>query len=273
MSLRASPSSPLPEETVRVAHAAFPKGNVWMQRRDALGPIYRDEQFAGLFSPTGQPAEAPARLALVLVRQCAEGRSNRQAADAVRGRIDWKHALALALTDPGFAASVLSAFRTRLLHGGAEDRLLETLLPLLQERGLLKARGPQRTDSTHSLGALRTLHRLALVGETMRYAWHRLAVVAPAWRRAHMQPAWPERSGSRVEHSRFPKADAARQRLAATIGAARVALLAADAHRPDPGLPCSPPSGAAPPDPARVSGAIRFAGGPCRHTLPRSARV
>ena len=123
------------------------------------------------------------------------------------------------LTDPGFDASVLSKFRTRLLHGGAEHLLLETLLTLLQEHGLLKARGTQRTDSTHILGAIRTLNRLELVGETMRYALNRLAVAAPTWLRAHMQPAWPERYGSRVENDRFPKADAARQRLAATIGA------------------------------------------------------
>src|ERR671924_257796 len=195
MSLPTSPDCPIPEETVRVAHAAFPKGTVFMRLRAALGPISSHPQFAGLFSQTGQPAEAPARLALVLVLQFAEGLSDRQAAAAVRGRVDWKYALALELTDPGFDASVLSEFRARLLQGGAEHLLLETLLTLLQERGLLKARGTQRTDSTHILGAIRTLNRLELVGETMRYALNRLAVVAPAWLRAHMQPAWPERYG------------------------------------------------------------------------------
>src|SRR5262245_49610401 len=119
MSLHASPGSLIPEETVRVARAAFPKGNRYMQMHDTLGSIYSDGQLAGLCSQTSQPAEAPARLALVLVLQFAEGLSDRQAADAVRGRIDWKEALALELTDPGFDASVLSAFRTRLLHGGA----------------------------------------------------------------------------------------------------------------------------------------------------------
>jgi transposase len=232
MSLRVFPGSPIPEETIRVAHAAFPKGNVCMQMHDALGPIYSDEQFGALFSQTGQPAEAPARLALVLVLQFAEGLSDRQAADAVRGRIDWKYALALELTDPGFDASVLSEFRTRLIHGEAEHLLLETLLTLLQERHLLKARGTQRTDSTHILAAIRTLNRLELVGETMRYTLNRLAVVAPAWLQAHMQPAWPERYGSRVENYRFPKADAARQRLAATIGADGFALLQA-AYAPE----------------------------------------
>src|ERR687885_1520937 len=123
MSLLSFPGLAIPEETVRVARAAFPKGNRCMQMHDALGPIYSDGQFAGLFAQTGQPAEAPARLALVLVLQFAEGLSDRQAADAVRGRIDWKYALALELTDTGFDASVLSEFRTRLLASKAEATL------------------------------------------------------------------------------------------------------------------------------------------------------
>jgi transposase len=203
-----------------------------MQMRDTLGPLYEDEQFAALFSSTGQPAEAPARLALVLVLQFVEGLSDRQAADAVRGRIDWKYALALELTDPGFDASVLSEFRTRLLQGGAEHLLLEPLLRRLEARDLLKARGTQRTDSTHILAAIRTLNRLELVGETMRYALNRLAVVAPAWLRAHIQPAWGDRYRHRVENYRFPKADADRQQLAATIGADGFALLQA-AYAPE----------------------------------------
>jgi transposase len=141
MSLPAPPDSTIPEETLRVAHAAFPKGNVFMRMRDGLGPIYSNPQFASLLSHTGQPAEAPARLALVLVLQFVEGLADRQAADAVRSRIDWKYALGLELTDPGFDYSVLSEFRTRLIAGGVEHLLLETMLTYLQERGLLKARG------------------------------------------------------------------------------------------------------------------------------------
>ena len=178
MSLQVSPMAPIPTDTIRVAHAAFPKGTLCLQIRDTLGPLYEDAEFAALFSPTGQPAEAPARLALVLVLQFAEGLSDRQAADAVRGRIDWKYALALELTDPGFDASVLSEFRTRLIQGGAAHLLLEPLLRRLEERDLLKARGTQRTDSTHILAAIRTLNRLELVGESMRYALNRLAVAA-----------------------------------------------------------------------------------------------
>jgi transposase len=112
MSLKPEGINPVPEETARIAHAAYPKGNVFMHMRDELGTIYEDESFAPLFSPTGQPAEAPWRLALVTIMQFAEGLSDRQAADAVRGRIDWKYALGLELTDPGFDASV----RSRVPH-------------------------------------------------------------------------------------------------------------------------------------------------------------
>src|SRR5512138_1531816 len=203
-----------------------------MRMRDELGVLDEDAAFVALFPARGQPAEPPWRLALVLVLQFAEGLSDRQAADAVRGRIDWKYALALELTDPGFDASVLSELRTRLVHGGAEALLLEPLLQQLEAHDLLKARGTQRTDSTHILAAIRTLNRLELVGETMRYALNRLAVAAPAWLRAHMQPAWGERYSHRVENYRFPKADADRQQLATTIGADGFALLQA-AYAPE----------------------------------------
>jgi len=64
-----------------------------MRARDALGPLFTDEQFAELFAARGRPAWSPARLALVLVLQFVEGLTDRQAADAVRARLDWKYAL------------------------------------------------------------------------------------------------------------------------------------------------------------------------------------
>ncbi len=89
----------IPIETVEVARAAFPKGNIYLQLRDALGSIYEDEAFVELFSRWGQPAESPWRLALICVMQFIENLSDRQAADAVRARIDWKYALSLPLTE------------------------------------------------------------------------------------------------------------------------------------------------------------------------------
>jgi transposase len=159
-----------------------------MRMRDALGAIYDDPLFAPFFPSRGRPAASPWRLALATVMQFAEGLSDRQAADAVRSRIDWQYALSLELTDPGFDHTVLSEFRARLVAGQAERLLLEALLTRVDERGLLKARGRQRTDSTHGLATIRTLNRLELVGETVRHALNSLAVVAPDWLRAWVPP-------------------------------------------------------------------------------------
>src|SRR5262252_7403595 len=219
MSLQVSPMAPIPADTIRVAHAAFPKGTLCLQSRDTLGPLYTDAQFAALFSPTGQPAEAPARLALVLILQFAENLSDRQAADAVRGRIDWKYALGLELTDPGFDASVLSEFRARLATGVAERLLLDTLLARCRERGWLKARGRQRTDSTHVLAAIRALNRIEVVTETMRHALDGLAVAAPDWLTSIAPPEWVERYARRAEDARLPAGQEAREALALVIGA------------------------------------------------------
>ena len=146
MSLHPQATYPIPEETQRIARAAFPCGNLYMQVADRLGTIYQDAQFAALFPRRGQPAEAPARLALVTVLQFAEGFSDRQAADAVRSRIDWKYVLGLERADPGFHHTVLSEFRTRLVAGEATSHLLDALLTLARTQGLLKTRGRQRTD-------------------------------------------------------------------------------------------------------------------------------
>src|SRR5262252_7292177 len=200
MSLHPQAPCPIPEETQRVARAVFPRGNLYMQVADRLGTLYHDAQFTALFPRRGQPAEAPARLALATVLQFAEGLSDRQAADAVRSRIDWKYVLGLDLTDPGFDHTVLSEFRTRLITGEAEALLLDALLTLARAHGLLKARGRQRTDSTHVCAAIRVLNRLERVGETLRAALNSLAVVAPAWVQTLAPPEWSERYAHRVEN-------------------------------------------------------------------------
>jgi transposase len=227
MSLQAQTGNQIPEETQRVARAAFPQGTLCLRIADALGTIYQDNQFTALFPTRGQPAEAPARLALATVLQFVEGLSDRRAAEAVRGRIDWKYALGLELADPGFDHTVLSEFRTRLVKGKAEQTLLDTLLTRVQELGLLKRRGRQRTDSTHVLAAVRMLNRLERVGETLRATLNALAVVAPEWLRQVAEPAWFERYGSRVENYDLPKTEAARKELAHQIGADGQRLLQA----------------------------------------------
>lgn len=97
MSLPPQAVRAIPEETMRVARAAFPKGTRWLRLRDELGTVYEDDHFAPLFPTRGRPALAPRRLALVTVLQFAEGLSDRQATEAVRARIDWKYLLGLDL--------------------------------------------------------------------------------------------------------------------------------------------------------------------------------
>ena len=224
--LRRHSIPPIPQETERVARAAFPKAHPYLCLADELGSLFTDETFAALFPSHGQPAFSPWRLTFVTILQYAEGLSDRRAADAVRSRIDWKYVLRLELTDSGFDASVLSEFRTRLLEGGAESLLLDTLLTWCRERQLLKERGRQRTDSTHVLAAVRALNRVELVAETMRHALNTLAVVAPEWLRTISQPAWVKRYSRRAEDDR-QGTRSGHEALARTIGADGYALLAA----------------------------------------------
>lgn len=216
--LKVQPNDSVPEETARIAYQVFPKGNRYLNLRDELGSIYSDHNFETLFSTHGQPAQCPWRLALVSVMQFAENLSDRQTAEAVRSRIDWKYALGLELADSGFDFSVLSEFRTRLLSGGQEEQILDIFLERLIERGWLKSGGKQRTDSTHVLAAIRTLNRLEGVGETLRATLNDLATVAPDWLSEWVPREWFDRYSRAIEEYRLPKGVSARQTYAEIDG-------------------------------------------------------
>jgi len=186
--------------------------------RDELGELYRDEIFADLYSSRGQPTFWPGRLALVSVMQFMEGLTDRQAANAVRARIDWKYALGLELSDPGFDFSVLSEFRQRLAMSQEKQKLLNTLLEGMVKRGWIKAGGKQRSDSTHVLAAIRDLNRLELIGETMRRALNELAVADPEWLQQIVPQEWYPRYVQRLDPLRFPNKVEERQALLLTMG-------------------------------------------------------
>jgi transposase len=228
--LRPMPIGPIPPETARVARAAFPKGNRYLRVADELETLFTDDAFLALFPTHGQPAQPPWQLALVTILQFAEGLSDRQAAHAVCSRIDWTYVLRLELTDPGFDASVLSEFRARLIAGAADYLLFDMLLIWCRDRQLVKARGRQRTDSTHILAAVRALNRIEVVGEMMRHALNTLAVAAPEWLRAVSPPDWRDRYARRAEDDRLPTTQAARAALTLTIGHDGWRLLAAIDH-------------------------------------------
>ena len=218
MSLHPHALEPVPEETARVARAAFPKGNPYLLLRDTLGTIFQDDDFTALFSLVGQPSLPPWRLALVTIMQFRENLADRQAAEAVRARIDWKYLLGLDLTDAGFDFSALSEFRDRLLAGSAAEHLLDKLLERCRALELLTARGQQRTDSTHVLAAIRVMNRLELVTETLRAALNILATVAPDWLQGLAPLAWYARYSKRIEDTRLPQGQAKRDAYAQTVG-------------------------------------------------------
>jgi len=218
MSLTPSIIKPVPTQTVLVAHAAFPKGNLYLSMRDELGTLFEDQDFIELFSRLGYPAVTPWRLALITIMQFLENLSDRQTAEAVRSRIDWKYLLGLELTDCGFDHSVLSGFRSRLVGGEKQTLLLDHLLERFREKKLLKVRGKQRTDSTHVLAAIRVMNHLELVTETMRAALNEVAVFAPEWLAETAPPEWLTRYATRAEQSRLPRTDPAREDYARQVG-------------------------------------------------------
>jgi len=218
MSLHAQPLEPIPELTSRIAHASFPKGTLAMQLRDALGPIFEDADFAQLFPKRGRAAEAPWRLAFVTILQALKNLPDRQAAEMVRGRLDWKYALSFPVDDEGFDASILPDFRQRLLEHGAQDLLLEPILRVCREQGWLKAGGKQRTDATFVLANVRHLSSLESVGESLRAALNEIAEVAPDWLLGVISPDWFDRYVHRFELQRFPKGKSAQDSLRQQVG-------------------------------------------------------
>jgi transposase len=228
MSMHPQDYQAIPAETARVAHQVFPKGNPYVQLRDRFGVIYQDAQFCDLFCQhCGQAAYSPGQLALVTVMQFMEGLSDRQAAEAVRSRIDWKYMLGLEMTDQGFDYSVLSEFRGRLIAGEQVAHLLNQLLQVCQGQGLVKAKGTQRTDSTHVLAVVRQLNRLELVGETLRQSLETLAQVVPDWLLLQVDESWWERYEVRVEQAKLAKSKPAQAALLLQIGCDGHHLLAA----------------------------------------------
>lgn len=234
MSLRSDPIGPVPKETARVAHAVFRKGNLCLRLREALGTIYGDELFADLFPIMGRPAESPWRLALISVLQFLEDLSDRQAAEAVRARIDWKYLLGLELTDPGFDFSILTDFRARLLEHQAERRVFEHLIERLSEGGWIKKRGVQRTDSTHVLAAVRRLNRVELLGEILRAALNSLAESDPDWLTGWVPVEWFERYSRRIEEWRLPSAKDKQEAVMEQIGQDGFCLLSELWHEQTP---------------------------------------
>jgi transposase len=209
-----------------------------MRVRDALGPLFTDEdfvsgEFEGMYSSLGQPGLSPAFLLVVTILQFRHNLADREAAQAVADRISWKYALGLDLEYPGFDFSVLSEFRSRLAQEGRADRLLSLMLERLKAAGLVKAGGRQRTDSTHVIACVRRLNRIEGLGEGLRAALEEIARTSPGFIVPLLQPGWDERYGRKVETSRLlRRKNASADRLVEQIGMDGLSLL--DAIDADP---------------------------------------
>ncbi|WP_329565045.1 IS1182 family transposase [Streptomyces sp. NBC_01361] len=195
----------VPPLTVKMARASNPRGTAAMWMRDRLDELFVDEDFAAWYPADGRPGLSPARLALVSVLQYTENLTDRQAAEAVRCRLDWKYCLGLELDDAGFDFSVLSEFRDRLAEGDRADRLLAVMVERLAAAGLVKRRGRIRTDSTHVLAAVRRLNRGELVAETLRVALEELVAHGEEWLATLVTADWADRYGRPVRYDRLPR--------------------------------------------------------------------
>src|SRR6266542_3962070 len=226
---------PGPDPQIAAAIAAKYRGKrprpLAVQIRDRLGQWLEDEAFAAAFGTRGKPGWSPSRLALVTVLQRAENLPDRQAADAVRMRLDWQYLLGLPLDDPGFDPTVLVEFRTRVADAGLELVVLDALLAKLAAAGLVKAGGKQRTDSTHVVAAVAGLNRLELAGESVRAALEALAAAHPDWLAQRICVSdFARRYGTPMTSWRPPAAQARRDELAVAYARDGYALLAAVYH-------------------------------------------
>ena len=196
--------------------------------RDRLGQWLDDEAFAAAFGTRGKPGWSPSRLALVTVLQRADKLTDRQAADAVRMRLDWKYLLGLPAGDPGFDHTVLPEFRGKVADAGLEQAVLDALLARLAAAGLVTAGGKQRTDSTHVIAAVAALNRLELVGESVRAALEALAAAHPDWLAQRIcVPDFARRYGTPMTSWRPPASQAKRDELAIAYARDGYALLEA----------------------------------------------
>ncbi|MGP3921524.1 IS1182 family transposase [Nonomuraea sp. 10N515B] len=230
MSLDPQSLHEVPELTRRVARAAFPKESLAIRLRDSLGQVFDDALFAEAFPADGRPAASPGALAMVSVLQFAEGMSDRQAAEAVRARIDWKYLLGLELEDCGFDHTLLSRFRSRLVEQGVEEKVLTAVLEAAAKQGLLRRGGRQRTDSTRVVADVRQLNRMEFVAETLRSALEALAAAAPDWLEpilAERRTDWLGRYGERVDSWHGLSKDQDRQAWLEQVGEDGFHLLAA----------------------------------------------
>jgi transposase len=187
----------MPKETGRVGALLLGENSTYRLIGDHLFEKLKEADFADLYPLEGQPGLSPVVLAFVTVFQFMEKLPDRQAAESLRMRLDWKYALHLPLEYVGFE------FRDRLIEGKAEGRVFERLVEQIRAMGLIKERGKQRTDSIAMLTKVRNLSRLELVVETLRLAVGALVKINREWSEEILPPSWEDKYGERFVMQRY----------------------------------------------------------------------
>lgn len=203
MCLKVQPPWQMPEGTRRIGQHLLEEKNTYRLIGDDLFAKLNEQDFVDLYPSDGQPGLSPVILAFVTVFQFLEKLPDRQAAESLRMRLDWKYALHLPLEYEGFNFSVLSEFRDRLIAGKAEGRVFEVLVAQIREMGLIKEHGKQRTDSLAMLSKVRWLSRLEEAVETLRLAVVALVKADRDWVAEILPPSWEDKYGERFVMQRY----------------------------------------------------------------------
>ena len=203
MCLKIQSPWPMPEETGRIGKKLLEENDPYRLIGEQIFEKWEEGEFADLYSSEGKPGYSPVILAFVSIFQFMERLADRQAAQALRMRLDWKYALHLPLEDAGFDFSVLSEFRDRLIDGQAEKRVFEKLVEEIRAMGLIKERGKQRSDSIAMLVKVRRLSRIEMVVETLRLAVVALVTAHREWCEEIIPPSWEEKYGERFVRQRY----------------------------------------------------------------------
>lgn len=168
--------------------------------------LFKEVDYAAIYPARGRTGFHPVLLMRATLVQFLEGLTDRQFANALPVRLDWKYFLHMDLGDVGFDASVMSDFRGRITSNDATDLILESVLKAAKDQGLLKHE-TQRSDSTHILAAVRDLNRLEFVHETVRTTMEALAECDFDFVNGIARKDWGERYGAQCFNFRIPKSE------------------------------------------------------------------
>src|SRR3954466_708786 len=127
----------------------LPSGSVYAFLAEHRRELFPDAMFADLFpSSVGRPSVPADVVAAVLVLQALEGRSDREAAEALTFDLRWKAACRWPIGSVGFHATVLTYWRRRLAAWGRRDRIFDAVREVVRATGIVSGKTRRALDST-----------------------------------------------------------------------------------------------------------------------------